>query len=94
MTPDATLNYWADVFVARKVARQGIDLEQFLRDPHAVLRRLDRLAAAGNGGVDHRPVRAIREDLRARRRGNVAIVKLWHGSRKRNRADLPLTTRR
>lgn len=95
MMPDETLNYWCDVYVSRRLKDQGVALEPFLRDPRAVLARLDRLAAVDRDaqyGAVH--ARERRQANRVRQRGPVVVQKLWHGSRKRNRADAPLPSRR
>ena len=93
--PDETLNHWADIYVARKVRKHGISLEAFLAYPHQMLARVDRAESAARvliRPVQHRSER--RADHSLRRRGQILIQKLWHGSRKRNRADAPLPSRR
>lgn len=95
MIPEATLNYWADVFVSRKLHEQGLRLDQFLHNPRAMLERMDKLAAAAK--CPHHnvpPMRELRQLNRVRQRGPVAIQKLWHGSRQHNRANMPLPGKR
>lgn len=92
--PDETLNHWADIYVARQVRKHGISLEAFLAYPHQMLARVER---AEKGGAVSEP-RQHRHERRAqnslRQRGQLLMQKLWHGSRKRNRADAPLPSRR
>ncbi|MGN6229149.1 MAG: hypothetical protein ACTHNM_17120 [Dyella sp.] len=92
---DEHLNHWADIYVARNVRKHGISLEAFLAYPHDMLARVDRLE--GKAGADPEP-HQHRCDRKAiatvRQRGNVLVQKLWHGSRRRNRADAPLPSRR
>jgi len=93
--PDETLNHWADIYVARQVRKHGISLEAFLAYPHQMLARVDR-AESSVRVVDephqHRCDRRAEHSLR--QRGSQLIQKLWHGSRRRNRADAPLPSRR
>jgi len=93
--PDETLNYWADIYVARKVKSHGISLEAFLAYPHQMLARVERAEAAARllaRPIQHRAER--RADNQLRQRGQLLMQKLWHGSRRRNRADAPLPSRR
>lgn len=93
--PDETLNHWADIYVERKVKSHGISLEAFLAYPHQMLARVDRAEAFArrlNEPKQHRQER--RADHSLRQRGQQLIQKLWHGSRRRNRADAPLPSRR
>ncbi|MEW5833619.1 MAG: hypothetical protein AB1832_01025 [Pseudomonadota bacterium] len=92
---DEHLNHWSDIYVARRVRSHGITLEAFLTYPREMLARVDRLE--GRAGEDPEP-HQHRCDRKAiatlRQRGNVLVQKLWHGSRRRNRADAPLPSRR
>lgn len=92
---DETLNYWADIYVARQVRAHGISLEAFLAYPRQMLARVERaeiVAKIPLQPVQHRCDR--RRELAVRGRGQILIQKLWHGSRRRNRADAPLPSRR
>ncbi|MBN8714400.1 MAG: hypothetical protein J0H50_10585 [Xanthomonadales bacterium] len=91
--PDETLNHWADIYVARNVRGHGISLEAFLAYPHQMLDRVERIEAREFPEPKlHRCERRMEHSMR--QRGAILIQKLWHGSRKRNRADAPLPSRR
>lgn len=93
--PDAFVEHWADVYIARRVKRWHITLDQFLAAPREMLARVERFEAAERAAPE--PVvyvRQLRHESRLRQRGAQLIQKLWHGSRRRNRADAPLPSRR
>jgi hypothetical protein len=93
--PDETLNHWSDIYVARRVRQRGISLESFLAYPHQMLARVDRMDAHARQLAEprqHKLERRAEQSLRLR--GQVLVQKLWHGSRRRNRADAPLPSRR
>lgn len=93
--PDEYLNHWADVYVDRKLKRRGITLEQFLVAPHQMLARVTRMEAADHTAREPiQPRCQRRAEASLRQRGPVLMQKLWHGSRRRNRADAPLPSRR
>lgn len=95
--PDGYLEYWGDIFVSRQLFHQGLTFEQFLVAPADMLARVERAQAhavrtADDDAIMHRQER--RELHQLRQRGPLLIQKLWHGSRRRNRADAPLPSRR
>lgn len=93
--PDETLNHWADVFVARGVRKHGISLDAFLAYPHQMLARVERAETAACVPCDPVVHRCeLRAEHQLRRRGQLLMQKLWHGSRRLNRADAPLPSRR
>lgn len=95
--PNETLNHWADIYVARGMRGYGISLEAFLAYPHQILTRIDRIDATAAAIAAREPLQHRRErraDHQLRQRGQLLMQKLWHGSRRRNRADAPLPSRR
>lgn len=95
--PDETLNHWADIYVARGVRKFGISLEAFLAYPHQMIARIDRMEVAAKAATAHEPPLhrcERRAEHQLRQRGQLLMQKLWHGSRRRNRADAPLPSRR
>lgn len=93
--PDETLNHWADVYVTRNVRSHGISLEAFLAYPQQMLARVDRIEKSARAIAEpHQHRHERRADNQVRQRGQLLMQKLWHGSRKRNRADAPLPSRR
>lgn len=94
--PDGYLEYWGDIFVSRKLFHQGLTFEQFLVAPADMLARVARVEARKHlphaEPIMHKVERTA--DHQLRQRGPVLIQKLWHGSRRRNRADAPLPSRR
>lgn len=92
---DEHIERWAHVYVQRRVKRFHITLDQFLAQPEQMLARVDRFESAERGApepVEHH--RERRAGFQLRQRGELLIQKLWHGSRRRNRADAPLPSRR
>lgn len=91
--PDAYLDHYAELYVQRGAKRYGITLDQFLAQPEAILRRLDRLQAAAaheQTPKQHRQER--REENLVQQRGAVMLFKIWRGSRNGNRRNKPLPT--
>ncbi|MGB3749417.1 MAG: hypothetical protein WA961_14555 [Rhodanobacter sp.] len=92
--PDETLNHWADIYVARGVRKHGISLDAFLAYPHQMLARVERAGRQAEVVEPHQHRQQRRADNQLRQRGQQLVMKLWHGSRRRNRADAPLPSRR
>jgi len=92
---DEHLNHWADIYVERGIKAHGISLDAFLAYPHQMLARIDRIeSTARKLSEPHQHRHERRADNQVRQRGQLLMQKLWHGSRKRNRANAPLPSKR
>lgn len=84
--PDATLNFWADEYVARNLRDHDVSLEQFLAQPLQVLARVERRCAARSQVAAFRRHPALdpreADDPATEVRGGRLVEKLRHSPAK------------
>ncbi|HEY4145201.1 hypothetical protein [Pinirhizobacter sp.] len=93
--PDAYLDHWSDIYVARQIRSHGITLDQFLVHPEQILARVDRTQVSHSRDSEPVQHRCDRRAIAALyMRGEILIQKFWRGRRHGRRHDVPKSARK